>query len=71
MPDANAPSTSLATAAGAIREQLPAAGKPSSDELVDRWFADSFQGSRLANETETWNLVFAAKEDLKRRLAAS
>jgi hypothetical protein len=37
--------------------------------VIDKWFADSFQGTRLGNDTETWNLVFRAKEDLKTRLA--
>jgi hypothetical protein len=35
---------------------------------IDRWFQDSFHGTRLGNDTETWNLVHAAKEELKQRL---
>lgn len=35
---------------------------------IDRWFQDSFHGTRLGNDTEMWNLVHAAKEDLKQRL---
>ncbi len=38
--------------------------------LVDRWFLECFQGSRIAQSTETWSCVHAAKDDLKRRLAA-
>jgi hypothetical protein len=41
------------------------------DEIVEQWFSDSFRDSRLANDTETWNLVHTAKEELKRRLAKS
>jgi hypothetical protein len=37
--------------------------------IVDRWFADAFHGSPLGNQTELWNLVHGAKEDLKRRLS--
>jgi hypothetical protein len=40
---------------------------PTHDE-IDRWFQESFVNTRLGNDTETWNLVHAAKEDLKRRL---
>ena len=39
-----------------------------TDEIVDAWFGE-FAGSRLGNDTETWNLVAQAKEELKRRLA--
>jgi hypothetical protein len=42
----------------------------SFDALVEAWHADHFPGSAVAQNTETWNLVFAAKEDLKLRLAA-
>lgn len=42
-----------------------------ADILIDQWFLESFGGSRVAQSTETWNLVHAAKEELKRRLAAS
>ena len=41
------------------------------DALVERWHADAFVGSRLARDTETWNLVHAATQDLKARLAAA
>ncbi len=37
--------------------------------VIDRWFGDSFNGSRLANDTELWNLVHGAKERLKQLLA--
>ncbi len=39
--------------------------------LIDEWHGESFHGTRLGNDTEIWNLVFAAKEELKKRLAAS
>jgi hypothetical protein len=41
------------------------------DTLVETWFFQTFHGSAVARSTETWNIVHAAKEDLKRRLAAS
>jgi hypothetical protein len=40
-----------------------------TDALVERWFADHFHGSPLARDTATYNLVHAAKEELKQRLA--
>lgn len=36
---------------------------------IDRWFVDHFHGSAIATVTEHFNHVFAATEDLKRRLA--
>lgn len=36
---------------------------------IDRWFVDHFHGSAVATVTEHFNHVFAATEDLKRRLA--
>lgn len=41
------------------------------DDLVEHWFFEAFHGSAVARSTETWNTVHAAKEELKRRLAAS
>jgi hypothetical protein len=37
--------------------------------LVDRWHFEAFHGSCVARDTEIWNLVHRAKEELKRRLA--
>jgi hypothetical protein len=44
---------------------------PSSahDALVERWWNDHFPGSPVAALTAAWNHAFAAKEELKRRLA--
>ena len=42
---------------------------PSFEELVERWWEDHFPGSPVAQVTQVWNHVFAAKEELKRRLA--
>ena len=41
------------------------------DALVDRWHAEAFAGSIVAQDTESWNLVHAATQDLKTRLAAA
>ncbi len=37
--------------------------------LIDRWHFEAFHGSCVARDTEVWNLVHRAKEELKRRLA--
>ena len=39
------------------------------DALVERWWNDHFPGSPVASLTAAWNHAFAAKEELKRRLA--
>jgi hypothetical protein len=36
------------------------------DSLIDGWFARSFHNSVVSRDTETFNHVYAAKEDLKR-----
>jgi hypothetical protein len=41
------------------------------DRLIDQWFFERFTSTRLGHDTELWNLVLAAKEDLKTRVAAS
>jgi hypothetical protein len=38
------------------------------EALVERWWADHFPGSPVAQVTRAWNHAFAAKEELKRRL---
>jgi hypothetical protein len=38
-------------------------------DAIERWWADHFPGSPVAQVTQAWNHAFAAKEDLKRRLA--
>ncbi len=42
----------------------------SVEALVAKWHFESFHGTRLANDTELWNLVHAAAGDLSARLAA-
>jgi hypothetical protein len=37
--------------------------------LIDAWFATHFSNSIVSRDTETFNLVHAAKEDLKRRVS--
>jgi hypothetical protein len=39
-----------------------------TETLIERWWADHFPGSPVAQVTQAWNHAFAAKEDLKRRL---
>ena len=49
----------------------PNAAPPAThDALVERWWDDHFPGSPVAGVTAAWNHAFAAKEELKRRLAA-
>lgn len=38
--------------------------------LIDRWHFEAFHGSAVARDTEVWNLVHRAKEELKHRLAS-
>ena len=40
----------------------------SPEDIVERWWADHFPGSPVAQVTAAWNHAFAAKEELKRRL---
>ena len=40
----------------------------SLEDIVERWWADHFPGSPVAQVTQAWNHAFAAKEELKRRL---
>ena len=47
---------------------MPAAA-PDLEALIERWWADHFPGSPVAQVTPAWNHAFAAKEELKRRLA--
>ncbi|MGD9613836.1 MAG: hypothetical protein AB7H90_01415 [Alphaproteobacteria bacterium] len=44
------------------------ADQKSPSHIVDQWWQDFFPGSEVARNTEAWNMAFAAKEDLKRRL---
>ena len=46
----------------------PLAAPRSLDDIVERWWADHFPGSPVAQVTSAWNHAFAAKEELKRRL---
>jgi hypothetical protein len=45
------------------------AGPAATDIIVERWFSDWMHGSVIATVTSHFNHAFAAKEDLKRRLA--
>ena len=47
---------------------LPPPAPHPTEVLVERWWADHFPGSPVAQVTQAWNHAFAAKEDLKRRL---
>jgi hypothetical protein len=59
------------TAASGAAEPSPGApALPQSlADLVEHWWEDHFPGSPVAQVTQVWNHAFAAKEELKRRLA--
>lgn len=57
-----------APAAVPVPREAPAA-RPSVSDEIERWFHDSFHGTSIGGDTENWNLLHAAKEDLKKRLA--
>jgi hypothetical protein len=54
---------------GAVPVAAPAGGSRDLTALVERWWSDHFPGSLVAVATAAWNHAFAAKEELKRRLA--
>jgi hypothetical protein len=64
MPEENAPAAPRAIIAPELRRHAEIAA------LIDRWHFESFNSTRLGHDTEAWNLVLAATQDLKSRLAA-
>lgn len=59
------------TAPARAAKPAPAPETPDSghEALIERWWNDHFPGSPVAGITAAWNHAFAAKEELKRRLA--
>ena len=47
----------------------PPVQRESLGDIVERWWTDHFPGSPVAQVTQAWNHAFAAKDELKRRLA--
>jgi hypothetical protein len=47
------------------------AAPPDIEALIERWWADHFPGSPVAQVTQAWNHAFAAKEELKRLLQST
>lgn len=45
------------------------AAAPATADTVETWFRESFHGTVLAQNTEHFNLVRRAVDDLKKRLA--
>jgi hypothetical protein len=41
------------------------------EAIVDQWHFERFHGSLVARDTQVWNLVHSAKEDLKGQLIAA
>lgn len=59
-----------ATSAALPADQPAAEAIPSTfDALVDLWFAECVQGTPVGRYTEAYNAIYAAKDELKRRLA--
>ena len=59
-----------AAATSTLAPETPPANSPTDHAaLVERWWEDHFPGSAVAAVTAAWNHAFAAKEELKRRLA--
>jgi hypothetical protein len=53
----------------ALPALAPDAPPADHSALIERWWNDHFPGSPVAAITAAWNHAFAAKEELKRRLA--
>jgi hypothetical protein len=49
--------------------EAPRHPSPDLEALIERWWQEHFPGSPVAQVTGAWNHAFAAKEELKRRLA--
>ena len=63
--------TSGATPIAASVSEAPAILQTKSDTIVDQWFSTTFPGSVLAQSTENWNFLCAAREELKKFLNQS
>jgi hypothetical protein len=61
MDDSNAIATGKATV-----QQEPAKASPA--DIVGAWFVEKFHNSPVSRNTEVWNYVQAAKDDLLQRL---
>jgi hypothetical protein len=51
----------------AAQPEAPASSK--IDQIIDQWFVESFHGTVVSQNTQVFNVVLAAKDDLKKRLA--
>jgi hypothetical protein len=71
--DQTAPTAPTAVTPAAAPEAAPAAAAEpvpgKYDALVDLWFAECIQNTEIGRYTGAYNVAFAAKEELKRRLA--
>jgi hypothetical protein len=47
----------------------PVLAPSATDQLIDHWFIESFYDSLVARDTQIFNQVQAAKDELKRRLS--
>lgn len=63
------PAAAPAPEAAAAPVLAPVApGVPKTDAIVDLWFAECVQGTPVGRYTDAYNAIYAAKEELKRRL---
>lgn len=51
-----------------MQKEKPQEDIKSTDEIIDKWFANHFHNSPASSDTAVYNLIYAAKEDLKKRL---
>jgi hypothetical protein len=52
-----------------IEQDLVPTGKYLS-EIIEAWFRTHFHNSRIAQDTESYNIAHSAKEDLKKLLSS-
>ena len=52
----------------AVEKEISAEAKALFDK-VESWFAKHFHGNKISGDTESYNLAYAAKEDLKKILS--
>lgn len=43
--------------------------KPDFDKIVEQWFAENILGTPVTTITEAYNVVYLAKEKLKKQLS--
>lgn len=47
-------------------EKAISAETKATHDKIETWFANHFHGNKISGDTESYNLAYAAKEDLKK-----